>query len=129
MPVAHFDVSPPLSSITPLLPEAAVTDEVVEPPELATGLEGEPGPQDLDAAVQDFVGAGEIPSPLLGFNSLPNLSGVAPPDPVGDVGPNPAAEQPVLSNPQQIRGVVGDRYSTILLWVGFWRRLPDRQLR
>ena len=44
-----FDVSPPLSSITPLVPQESKPFEI---PERGTGLEGAFGPQDADAALQ-----------------------------------------------------------------------------
>ncbi len=80
-----FDVSPPLRSITPLPVEAV---EAADIPELATGLEGLPGPQDVDQVVQFEIGAAEIPAPLVSFDGPSNIANVSPPDPVGDVGPN-----------------------------------------
>ena len=80
-----FDISPPLRSMTPL-PVAQNPDR--GPEERDNELAGQPGPQSPDAAVQSQVGPGRIPSPLVSFDSLNNISGVSPPDPVGDVGPN-----------------------------------------
>ena len=81
----QFDVSPPLRSIPPqpLRPERD-RDEFEN---RETGLEGPLGPQDKDAVVQSRLGAGEMPSPLQSFDGPSNISGVAPPDTVGDVGP------------------------------------------
>jgi hypothetical protein len=81
-----FDVSPPLRDIVPLAPPAS--KGVQDIPERATGLEGALGPQTPDAAVQSWVGQGEIPGPSVSFNGPGNISSVSPPDPVGDVGPN-----------------------------------------
>ncbi len=81
----HFDVSPPLRSITPL---EANPNGFTEIPERPTGLEGALGPQDADAALQTSYGPSLIPAPIVSFNGPPNASGVSPPDPVGDVGPN-----------------------------------------
>jgi hypothetical protein len=82
----HFDVSPPLSELAQLAPEAGA-GKPREIPELPTGLEGPLGPQDLDTVVQSEAGP-DIPSPSVSFDSLSNTSNVSPPDPVGDVGPN-----------------------------------------
>ena len=89
LPVAHFDISPPLRDIPPLRPVGGV-----EPGrEVREGMKGEDrdkpiGPQDVDVAVQNWVGTGEIPAPSVSFDALPNISSVSPPDPVGDVGPS-----------------------------------------
>ncbi len=82
----QFDVSPPLRSIKPLpIVPGEDRDKFENRP---TGLEGPLGPQDFDPLVQSQVGSGEIPAPLVSFNGPANISGVQPPDPVGDVGPN-----------------------------------------
>ncbi|HOC43163.1 MAG TPA: hypothetical protein PKJ99_09125 [Thermoanaerobaculales bacterium] len=84
-PVVRFDVSPPLRDIPPVpVPEDA-GGLMVDPDAPA----GELGPQDVDPVVQGWAGGPEmIPAPLVSFPGQTNLSGVAPPDPVGDVGPN-----------------------------------------
>ena len=82
----QFDVSPPLRSIKPVpIVPGQDRDEFENRP---TGLEGPLGPQDFDPLVQSQVGSGEIPAPIVSFNGPSNISGVQPPDPVGDVGPN-----------------------------------------
>ncbi|MFO1496684.1 MAG: hypothetical protein U1F26_18735 [Lysobacterales bacterium] len=89
LPVAHFDVSPPLRTMMrpvysgPLKQGGATVD----PP---SGLEWiyTPGPQSIDQTVQSAVGPGNIPAPIVSFNAQSNISGVNPPDPAGDVGPN-----------------------------------------
>jgi hypothetical protein len=85
--VERFDVSPPLRDIKPLAIEPGMPygGLMIDPD---SGYEGPMGPQDFDFIVQRFAGTGEIPSPLLSFDGPPNLFGGAPPDPVGDVGPN-----------------------------------------
>ncbi len=82
----QFDVSPPLYLIPP---------QPVEPwhrlrpqEDRESGLEGPLGPQSIDPIVQSWVGPGEIPGPSASFDGPSNISGVSPPDPVGDVGPN-----------------------------------------
>ncbi len=116
----QFDISPPLRDIPPLLPTELPEGER-EIPERASGLEGAYGPQDIDTAVQDQVGPGEIPAPLVSFDSLPNLSSVSPPDPVGDVGPNHYVAMSNLSF--QIHSKTGTSlYGPALnntLWAGF----------
>jgi hypothetical protein len=80
-----FDVSPPLRDIVPLAPQESKPFEILD---LDTGLEGDLGPQDADAALQTTYGPALIPAPSVSFNGPGNISGVSPPDPVGDVGPN-----------------------------------------
>jgi hypothetical protein len=85
-PVVKFDVSPPLRDIQPVpIPQDAGR--------LIADPEGGPivslGPQDIDPLVQDWTPSGEaIPSPTVSFDGPNNIAFVAPPDPVGDVGPN-----------------------------------------
>ncbi|QQR72141.1 MAG: choice-of-anchor J domain-containing protein [Holophagales bacterium] len=84
----QFDVSPPLRDIPPIKPIPGLS--------LQTRREGMPGedlnkttgPQSIDLLVQDWIGSGEMPAPSISFNGPSNVSGVSPPDPVGDVGPN-----------------------------------------
>jgi hypothetical protein len=87
-PVVNFDVSPPLRDIPPATTGIHDLIEIMD--EWPSGLEGPLGPQDADGALQNYFGdsAGEIPSPSAGFDGPSNSSGVQPPDPVGDVGPN-----------------------------------------
>jgi len=83
----RFDVSPPLWSMAAksVSSDDALARLLADPD---TGLEGELGPQDVDAAVQDWTAAPLIPGPTQSFDGPANLSGVQPPDPVGDVGPS-----------------------------------------
>ena len=87
-PVVRFDISPPLRDITPLQPEGKGPAREVREGLPDEDLDKPLGPQDVDTSVQDWIGAGEIPAPLVSFNGPPNVSSVSPPDPVGDVGPN-----------------------------------------
>ncbi|MDQ1346982.1 MAG: hypothetical protein QG573_351, partial [Acidobacteriota bacterium] len=87
-PVVRFDISPPLRDITPLRPEGKGPGREVREGLPDEDLDKPLGPQDVDTSVQDWIGAGEIPAPLVSFNGPPNVSSVSPPDPVGDVGPN-----------------------------------------
>ncbi len=80
-----FDVSPPLRSMTPL-PIREPINRGQE--ERENGFEGPPGVQDQDAARQTTAGPQRIPSPSVSFDGPSNISGVSPPDPVGDVGPS-----------------------------------------
>lgn len=87
LPVAHFDISPPLRDIVPVPPrEGPIVDrrEGMENEDLDKPL----GPQTPDGALQTVYGDMEIPAPSVSFNGPPNISSVSPPDPVGDVGPN-----------------------------------------
>jgi hypothetical protein len=81
----QFDVSPPLRSMTPLPVQPGRNRDEFE--NRNTGLEGPLGPQGRDPIVQSSVGSGEIPAPNVSFDGPSNISGVSPPDPVGDVGP------------------------------------------
>jgi hypothetical protein len=85
--VEHFDVSPPLRDITPLLvPSRGSVGGMI--PEYEGEVTGPLGPQDVDPLVQSVRGTTTIPAPLVSFDGPPNLFGGAPPDPNGDVGPN-----------------------------------------
>ncbi len=112
-----FDISPPLREITPIEAKPGF----VEVPERATGLEGAFGPQDADAALQTSYGPGLIPAPIVSFDGPGNISGVSPPDPVGDVGPNHYVAMSNLSF--QIFDKLGNSlYGPALnntLWAGF----------
>ncbi len=113
-----FDVSPPLRSIAPL-PLAANPDR--GPEERENDLAGPLGPQGVDTVVQRALGAGRIPSPIVTFDTVNNLSSVSPPDPVGDVGPN---HYVVMSN---LSFAIYNKAGTLLfgpaanntLWAGF----------
>ncbi len=85
-PVVKFDVSPRLDSLEPAEGDIHAMLEIFD--DLDSGFEGPLGPQDQDGAAQDFVGPALIPTPFLSFDGPSNLSGVSPPDPVGDVGPD-----------------------------------------
>ncbi|MCB9134601.1 MAG: hypothetical protein H6636_04190 [Anaerolineales bacterium] len=85
-PVVQFDVSPPLRDIPSAELNFRSGMEILD--ERPSGLEGPFGPQDVDPLVQGFTGPSVIPTPIVSFNGPANLSGVQPPDPNGDVGPN-----------------------------------------
>lgn len=119
LPVAKFDVSAPLREIPPAVSYSNPGNGLMD--DLNTGLEGAPGPQDTDMLVQDFVGPNLIPPPIISFNGPANISGVQPPDPNGDVGPNHVV---VMSNLSfQIFDKTGiSLYGPALnntLWAGF----------
>jgi hypothetical protein len=87
---AHQDTSPALRSIPPQAP--IVRGHATHPPrhlpgrDRARGTALAPG---ADAGLQTADGvAGKMPSPALSFNGINNVSGVAPPDTDGDVGPD-----------------------------------------
>ena len=119
LPVVKFDVSPPLRDIAPVDPDFRAGIEIID--DFDTGLEGPLGPQDIDPLVQSFVGPNVIPTPIVSFNGPANISGVQPPDPNGDVGPNHVV---VMSN---LSFQIFDKAGTSLLgplanntlWAGF----------
>jgi hypothetical protein len=85
--VVKFDVSPPLRDIKPLpIPDGMPYGGLMVDPE--SDWIGPLGPQDFDMIVQPELGPWEIPAPVVSFDGPSNISGVSPPDPVGDVGPN-----------------------------------------
>ena len=85
--VVKFDVSPPLRDIAPrAIREAGPYGRMIPDPE--SDLLGPLGTQDFDIIVQSEKGPDVMPGPLVSFDGPPNISGVSPPDPVGDVGPN-----------------------------------------
>src|SRR5437870_7837366 len=85
-PVVHFDISPPLRDIKPIPPGPGQLreneDQDIVPRNFYFGLEPDP-------VVQSKAGDGmEIPGPIVSFDGPSNSSGVSPPDPNGEVGPN-----------------------------------------
>ncbi|HMB61309.1 MAG TPA: hypothetical protein VKN35_15455, partial [Xanthomonadales bacterium] len=87
--VTRFDVSPPLKDIPPLRVPSTGQNKgglMVDP----SGFKDPPvyGPQEIAPVVQGSKGPVIIPAPTVSFNGPPNLSGVSPPDPVGDIGPD-----------------------------------------
>ena len=87
MPVVKFDVSPPLRELAKLGVVPSSGRNLLADP--YSGLEGELGPQDVDPLAQTWLGpVMDIPAPLVSFNGPNNISGVQPPDTIGDVGPN-----------------------------------------
>jgi len=90
LPVVKFDLSPPLWSLRPDLPEGE-PEEFEWPDDLPTGLEGSLGRQEADTAVQGWFASRtgvEIPGPTASFDGPSNPTGATPPDPNGDVGPS-----------------------------------------
>lgn len=84
----HFDISPPLRDIAPLpVPRSPARGGLIVDPESGILINNALA-QDIDPLVQTFAPFPRIPAPAVSFDSLPNSSGVSPPDPVGDVGPN-----------------------------------------
>ncbi len=119
MPVVKFDISPALRDITPAEPDFRAGIEIID--DFVTGLQGSYGPQDIDPLVQSFVGPNVIPTPIVSFNGPANISGVQPPDPNGDVGPNHVV---VMSNLSfQIFDKTGNSLlgpvANNTLWAGF----------
>ena len=84
---AKYDLSPPLRSIKPITTKnyKKGDDDPGSGPVNDTR-------HDIDSVVQTTAGNGvfnqDIPSLGVSFNGLANTSGVNPPDPVGDIGPN-----------------------------------------
>ena len=85
MPVVKFDISPPLRDMKPAPLKPGVLREHEEEGPIPLGPVGTVVP---DKAVQRVLGNIGIPAPIISFNGPPNISGVAPPDPNGAVGPN-----------------------------------------
>lgn len=82
----RFDVSRPLREMTPkpIVPQAQRGGSIVD---MDGGGRIPDAPQDADGAAQRSLSAPRIPAPTTSFDGPPNVSGVAPPDPAGDVGP------------------------------------------
>lgn len=124
LPVVKFDVSPPLRDIKPVpVPSGPLMmgGSMVDPPSGLEWLITAPGRQGPDLIAQAHVGPLTIPAPSISFNAQPNISGVNPPDPVGDVGPNHYVAmsnlslQIFLKNGTSVFGPV----NTNTLWAGF----------
>src|SRR5436190_8927778 len=86
LPVVNFDVSPPLRDMKPL-PAKKGTLRENEDRDIVTHL-APLGPVVPDPVVQRLLGKIGIPAPIISFDGPPNDSGVSPPDPNGEVGPN-----------------------------------------
>ena len=86
--VVKADISPALRDMTPL----RVPDLSLKPREIKDDFGYELnqifGFQDYDLSTDTTIYPPRIPAPLVSFNGQPNISNVAPPDSVGDVGPN-----------------------------------------
>ncbi|MCB1640746.1 MAG: hypothetical protein KDI37_03370, partial [Xanthomonadales bacterium] len=84
-----FDVSIPLRDMTPKpIPTGELRGGSIVDPD--GDLPNKPSPlaDQPDGAAQLSLPAPRIPAPTVSFDGPDNVSGVAPPDPVGDVGPN-----------------------------------------
>src|SRR4029079_13708951 len=84
-PVVHFDISPPLREMR-ALPATQIElreneDQEIVPMKFRFGLEPH-------SVLQSTLGPVQIPPAIVSFDGPPNLGGVAPPDPDGEVGPN-----------------------------------------
>jgi hypothetical protein len=92
--VAHFDVSPPLRDIKPIpVPSGPLRPSAEREDDPDSGLEwlytiAGQGPDLIAQAQVGQRGSGTFTTPLLSFNAQNNISGVNPPDPAGEVGPN-----------------------------------------
>ena len=118
--VVKFDVSPPLRSLPQQQPLVA--------PEFLREMKDDPrepldayGPQDADGALQDWTVPFGIPGPTASFNGPANLSGVQPPDPVGDVGPDRIVVMSNLSYAiyNKTGGIEHGPLANNTLWAGF----------
>ncbi len=88
-PVVNADISPALRDMTPLrVPDLRLSPLREMDDDRESDLMREFGFQDYDMAVDNTIYPPRIPAPSVSFNGQSNLSGVAPPDSVGDVGPN-----------------------------------------
>jgi hypothetical protein len=84
----HFDVSPPLRSMRPAAAAPGPEREVPEGGR-SNGVAGAPSSRPaVDPFLQLKLGPFAMPTPLVSFDGINNISGVSPPDPVGAVGPN-----------------------------------------
>ncbi|MEO8460257.1 MAG: hypothetical protein ABI451_06995 [Dokdonella sp.] len=88
LPIAKFDVSPPLRDITPVPFNNMLLKSNIRNDDRDNDLAQSWGIPDWDTTVQSVIYPPRIPAPIVSFDGQPNTLGVAPPDPVGDVGPN-----------------------------------------
>lgn len=88
-PVIHADISPALRDMTPLpVPDLRLSPLREMDDDRESDLMQAFGFQDYDMSTDTTIYPPRIPAPTVSFNGQPNISGVAPPDSVGDVGPN-----------------------------------------
>ncbi len=86
--VVNADISPALRDMTPLpVPDMSLTPREMKD-DFNSDLMQAFGFQDYDMSTDTTIYPPRIPAPLVSFNGQPNISNVAPPDSVGDVGPN-----------------------------------------
>jgi hypothetical protein len=86
LPVAHFDVSPPLRS---LKADPASTAKMRENEDRDGQTSTHSSAPTADKAVQKLLGPFVMPTPILSFDGPSNLcGGCTPPDPNGEVGTN-----------------------------------------
>jgi hypothetical protein len=88
----EFAVTPPLRKMPVIQPRPSdvLNEREHDPAPIDTGYSG-------DGALQTEAAAPSVPKPIRTFEGLRNTSGVAPPDPVGDVGPSHYVEMVNLS--------------------------------
>ena len=90
-PVVQFDVSPPLRDMQIIPPGSGELreneDRDIVPWKVRFAPEWDPVVQSTVGG-KEGPGGTEIAGPIVSFNAQTNTSGVAPPDPVGAVGPN-----------------------------------------
>lgn len=121
--VAKFDVSPSLRSMVIPVPSGPLLKGGGHTIDPMSGLEwlNAASAQGQDLIVQPQVGLGGIPGPIVSFNAQPNISGVNPPDSVGDVGPNHYVAMSNLAT--QVFDKSGNSVfgpvATNTLWAGF----------
>ncbi|HET9493420.1 MAG TPA: hypothetical protein VFR15_04240, partial [Chloroflexia bacterium] len=84
----RFDVSPPLGELMRQNPAPTRSDGTIEMSDPYGGKVPADNGFTGGGAVQKFLGAMAIPTPLVTFEGIANQWGVYPPDPNGDVGPN-----------------------------------------
>ncbi len=89
-PVTQFDLSPPLRDMQIIPPGPGKLreneDRDIVPWKVRFAPEWDPVAQSTVGGTE--AGGTEISGPIVSFNAQTNTSGVAPPDPVGSVGPN-----------------------------------------
>ncbi len=119
--VTRFDISLPLRLLPPKpVPAMAHRGGLIVDPGPINATSG--GGQDVDPVVQDTLDSRlRIPAPMVSFDAISNLSGVAPPDPVGAVGPNHYVAMSNLSFAiyDKTGNVVFGPVANNTLWSGF----------
>ncbi|MEO5952135.1 MAG: hypothetical protein ABIQ44_06635, partial [Chloroflexia bacterium] len=120
----HSDTSPAVRDLPAAPTEMYTGSKISDRPEggpLSNASTGKANGFTGDTVAQTILGPIAIPTPLVSFDGLSNISGVNPPDPDGDVGPNHYVHMTNLSFAVYTKAgaIIGTPHLNNTLWAGF----------